>query len=116
MLNIALFPALPLQSAVNGRHTDIQAIPAHIALGSPRRDMISIALETISVSLKYHLPLAVFLILIKNYHAENHSGQKPLYTKQIRLSGYVISHQKQISENKCGMVIHNYIMASQDHQ
>ena len=58
MLNIALFPALPLQSAVNGRHTDIQAIPAHIALGSPKRDMISIALETISVSLKYHLPLA----------------------------------------------------------
>ena len=59
---------------------------------------------------------AVFLILIKNYHAENHSGQKPLYTKQIRLSGYVISHQKQISENKCGMVIHNYIMTSQHHQ
>ena len=35
----------------------MQAIPAHIALGSPRRDMISMALETISVSLKYHLPL-----------------------------------------------------------
>ena len=57
MLNIPLFPALVLQSSVNGRHTDMQAIPAHIALGSPRRDMINMALETISVSLKYHLPL-----------------------------------------------------------
>ena len=60
---------------------------------------------------------AVFLILIKKLPCrKNIPAKKPLYTKQIRLSGYVISHQKQISENKCGMVIHNYIMASQDHQ
>ncbi len=58
MLNMPLFPALTLQSSVNGRHTDMQAIPAHIALGSPRSDMISMALETISVSRRYHLPLA----------------------------------------------------------
>ena len=58
MLNCHLFPDLATQSSVKGRHTDMQAIPAHVALGSPKRDMISIALETISVSLKYHLPLA----------------------------------------------------------
>ena len=58
MLNIPLFPTRPIQSSVNGRHTDIQAIPAHIALGSPRRFIKSIALETIRVSLRYHLPRA----------------------------------------------------------
>ena len=39
----------------NGRQTDIHAIPAHIALGSPSSETISIALETISVSFRYHL-------------------------------------------------------------
>ena len=42
----------------NGRHTDMHAIPAHIALGSPRSDIISIALDTITESLTYHLLLA----------------------------------------------------------
>ena len=58
MLNCHLFPDLATQSSVKGRHTDMQAIPAHIALGNPNRDTISIALETISVSFRYHLPLA----------------------------------------------------------
>ena len=39
----------------NGRQTDIHAIPAHIALGSPSRDMMSIADDTMNVSLIYHL-------------------------------------------------------------
>ena len=42
----------------NGRHTDIQAIPAHIALGSPRRFINNIALDTMNVSFRYHLPRA----------------------------------------------------------
>ena len=53
MLNCHLLPDLAMQSSVKGRHTDIQAIPAHIALGNPKRDTISIALETISVSFRY---------------------------------------------------------------
>ena len=38
-----------------GRHTDIQAIPAHMALGSPRRDAIKSVVERHKVSLIYHL-------------------------------------------------------------
>ena len=57
-LNIPLLTDLGIQSSVKGRHTDIQAIPAHIALGSPRRFINSIALDTISVSFTYHLLLA----------------------------------------------------------
>lgn len=53
-----LLPDLATQSLVNGRHTDIQAIPAHIALGSPRRFINSIALDTMNVSFRYHLPRA----------------------------------------------------------
>jgi len=55
MLNIQRFPERATQSFVNGRHTDIHAIPAHIALGSPSRDMMSIADDTMNVSLIYHL-------------------------------------------------------------
>ena len=58
----------------------------------------------------------IFLILIKDHHAKEHSHKKALHAKQIRFSSYVISHQKQITEDKCGMIIHNYIVASQDHQ
>ena len=58
MLNSPLFPALDAQSSVNGRHTDMQAIPAHMALGSPKRFINNIALDTISVSFRYHLLLA----------------------------------------------------------
>ena len=58
MLNAHLFPERAMQSFVNGRHTDMQAIPSHIARGSPSSDMMSMELETIRVSLRYHLPLA----------------------------------------------------------
>jgi hypothetical protein len=58
ILNCHLLPDLATQSSVNGRHTDIQAIPAHIALGSPRRFINSIALDTMNVSFRYHLPRA----------------------------------------------------------
>ena len=58
ILKRPLFSALPMQSPVNGRQTDIQAIPAHIALGSPRRDITSIAEETMKVSFTYQRFLA----------------------------------------------------------
>ena len=35
MLNSPLLPALDAQSSVNGRHTDMQAIPCHMALAVP---------------------------------------------------------------------------------
>ena len=58
ILNTPLSTALIFPSSVNGRQTDIHAIPAHIALGSPSSETISIALETISVSFRYHWFLA----------------------------------------------------------
>ena len=58
MLNAPLFCALCLLSAENGRQTDIQAIPAHIALGSPSSETIKIAPDTIKVSLIYQRFLA----------------------------------------------------------
>ena len=38
----------------NGRQTDIQAIPAHMARGRLSSDIASIELDTIKVSLIYH--------------------------------------------------------------
>ena len=55
ILNKPLFPALSVQSFAKGRQTDIQEIPAHIALGKFKRDIINIALDTINVNLIYHL-------------------------------------------------------------
>lgn len=61
-LNNALFPILLSTSLENGRHTDMHAIPIHIALGSPISETISIALDTINVSLMYHLVLAELIL------------------------------------------------------
>ena len=58
ILNMPRSAARCGQSSVKGKQTDIQAIPAHIALGNPSRDTISIALETINVSFIYHTFLA----------------------------------------------------------
>ena len=50
MLNGALFFAFGAMSLENGTHTDIQAIPTHIALGIFKRLIINIAVETVSVN------------------------------------------------------------------
>ena len=42
----------------NGRQTDMHAMPAHMALGSPSSEKMSSAVETTSVSLMYHQFLA----------------------------------------------------------
>lgn len=42
----------------NGKQTDMHAMPAHMALGSPSNEKISNAVETTSVSLMYHQFLA----------------------------------------------------------
>ena len=43
---------------------------------------------------------AVFLIFIKNDHAEYHSYKQTFDTEDVRFSGYVIPKKKQVSENK----------------
>ena len=55
MLNGALFFAFGAMSLENGTHTDMQAIPTHIALGIFKRLIINIAVETVSVNFKYQL-------------------------------------------------------------
>ena len=52
MLNGALFFAFGAMSLENGTHTDMQAIPTHIALGIFKRLIINIAVETVSVNFK----------------------------------------------------------------
>ena len=89
----ALNFALATRSLEKGRHTDIQAIPAHMARGSPNKDVISSAVETMSVRRTYHQFLAewmlnsrnksrnvrrygrFFLVFIKYCHTDNHSNK-----------------------------------------
>ena len=66
ILNAALLPARSLQSSGNGRQTDMLAIPAHIALGSPSNDMNNIALETTNERRMYHLFLAELILNSRN--------------------------------------------------
>ena len=54
ILKSPLFTALGFMSFENGRQTDIQAIPAHMARGRLSSDIASIELDTIKVSLIYH--------------------------------------------------------------
>ena len=53
---------------------------------------------------------------LKNDHTQDHSHCKPFYSPDIFCSCHIVTKQQQISKNKGRMVIHDHIMASQDHQ
>lgn len=96
----------------NGRQTDMHAMPAHMALGSPSNEKISNAVETTSVSLMYHQFLAgtniefsenvqkmssirtIMLIFIKYSHAYQHSDKKSDHSQIIRSAADIVPLQQ----------------------
>ena len=58
----------------------------------------------------------MFLFFIEDSHTQEHSRKKTDDTKQEGISLHIISGQKEITKNKSGMVIHNNIMTSENHQ
>ena len=58
----------------------------------------------------------IFLVFVEDNHAENHSDCKSFNSPYVFRSGHIISQKQKISQHKCRMIIHNHIVASQNHQ
>ena len=58
----------------------------------------------------------VFLILIKYSHTDSHTNQQTDHTQHIGMSTHIIPLQKQISKDKRGLVWHDHIVASENHE